>query len=182
MGHPRGPILPAILIGIGTLVASCSSGQVKTPQGSLSVKLGLSRPVAGSPGSVAANVTVSEIEARRGDGTWVPSESDPPVVVDLVALNSGGALTLPPHLMPEGQYGALQVRFGRVELTLQDGTRVPLAPPATGWAVLVPLDFSIVAGEATIVALNVRSDTSFKLVGGRFQFEPELELAGVEHD
>jgi hypothetical protein len=175
-------MLPAVVIGIGAFVASCSSGQVKTSQGSLSVKLGLSRPVAGAPASVAANVTVSEIEARRADGTWVPSESNPPVVVDLVSLNSGGAVTLPPHFMPEGQYGALQVRFSRVELTLQDGTRVPLAPPATGWAVLVPLDFSVVGDESTIVALNVRSDTSFKRVGGRFEFEPELEPAGVEHE
>ena len=199
MRHPRGFVLPAIVVALAVLVTGCSSNQDKSTQdkstqGSLAVKLGASRPAAQVQGASAAsddpmtqvhaaNVTISGIEARRSDGTWVPVENGLPAVVDLLALANGGdTVTLPPDLLPEGQYNALQLRITKVELTLENDTTVTIVPSGTGWIVLIPEDFGVVTGQATIVTLNVRLDLSFKLVNGHFEFEPEIEVEGVEHD
>jgi hypothetical protein len=40
----------------------------------------------------------------------------------------------------------------------------------------------VVAGQSTTVSLNLRCDSSFKLINGEFEFEPEVEVEGVEHD
>jgi hypothetical protein len=195
MRHPPGFVLPAVVIALATLVTSCSSGQDKTPQGSLLVTLGASRASAQADragNEVAddaaarlngANATIADVEARKTDGTWVPIESGLPVIVDLLALANGGAtVTLPADFLPEGPYNALQLRITRVEPTLQDHTKVTIVPPTIGWVVLLPVDFSVVASQATSVKLNVRLDLSFKLANGEFEFEPEIEVAGVEHD
>jgi hypothetical protein len=132
------------------------------------------------PQVVAAKATVSGIEARKADGSWVPSESDPSDVFDLAAL--GGGAMLSPHPFPEGKYGAIQIRFSRVDLALRDGTHVPLTAPPTGWTVVVPADFSVVAGHATVVGLTMRPGDAFKLGGGQFAFEPEIVFDRVLHD
>ena len=194
MRRPIGFVLPAIAISLITLVVGCSSSQDRASQGSFAVRLGASRPAAQVQGAtagsddpvsrlLAANVTIAGIEARKTDGTWVPFDRGFPTVVDLLALaNGGGTVTLPADLLPEGQYTALQVRITQVALTLLDGTQVTIAPPGTGWVVLIPVDFGVVTGQETIVSLNLRLDLSFKLVNGHFEFEPEIEVEGVEHD
>lgn len=194
MRHPSGFALPAIVVALAALVTGCSSSQDKASQGSFAVKLGASLPAAQVQGASAvsndpmthlhaANVTISGIEARRSDGTWVPVENGLPAVVDLLALaNGGGPVTLPPDFLPEGQYTALQLRITKVELTLENDTTLTIVPAGTGWIVLIPVDFGVMTGQSTIVALNVRLDLSFKLVNGHFEFEPEIEVEGVEHD
>ena len=96
--------------------------------------------------------------------------------------DGGRSVTLSPELLSEDQYNALQLRITEVGLTRTDGTRVTIAPPGAGWVVLTPVDFGVVNGRTTIVAVRVRVDLSFKLVNGEFEFEPELELAGIKHD
>jgi hypothetical protein len=97
-------------------------------------------------------------------------------------VNGGNTITLPADLLPEGQYSALQLRITEVELTLLDGTKITIVPPGTGWAVQIPVDFSVAAGQATVVTLNVRVDLSFKLVNGEFEFDPEVEVGSVTHE
>lgn len=193
MGHPRGFVLPAVVIAMAA-VAGCSSSQDKTPQGSLALALGASRTAVGVlPASAssddpmgllnAASITIADVEARKADGSWVPIESGLPAVADLLALADGGrSAALPPDLLPEGQYNALQLRITQTELTRSNGSRVTIAPPGTGWVVLMPVDFGVVNDRATIVELRVRLDLSFKFLNGEFEFEPEVELEGVEHD
>ena len=194
MGHPRGFVLPAAVLAAAVGMAGCSSSQDKTSRGSLAVALGASRVAAGVQAGTSslddptvrlksASITIADIEARRTDGTWVPIDRELPAVVDLLALaNSGGAAAFPPGLLPEGQHSALQLRITKLELTLLDGARATIAPPGSGWVVLIPVDYGVVFGRATIVALKVRLDRSFKFVNGEFEFEPEVEVGSVEHD
>jgi hypothetical protein len=96
----------------------------------------------------------------------------------LAALGAAG-VTLPSHLLPEGQYGALQLRFNRVELGLNDGGRVPLPSPPTGWVVRIPGDFSVVTDRATVIGLSVEPAAAFKFGGGHFEFDPDVRFDGV---
>ena len=194
MGYPRGFALPAFVMTLAACVVGCSSGQDKTSQGSLAVALGASRVPAGVQSATpslddptgrlkAANVTISDVEARRSDGTWIPIDRDLPAVIDLLALADGGvAANLPSGLLPEGHYSALQLRIAKIELTVRNGTPVTIAPPGAGWVVLIPVDFEVVIGQATNVTLKVRLDLSFRLVNGEFEFDPEVEVGSVEHD
>ena len=182
MGLPRAYRLPAMLVvTIGALAASCSSGQDRSLQGSLSVKLAASRPFLATdpmPQLVAAKVTISSIEARRSDGSWVPRESDPEPTLDLVALNTEG-VSLPSCLLPDGQYSALQLRFSRVELSLSDGSEVALPSPTTGWVIRIPADFGIASDKATAVTLRLDPGASIDYGGGRFGFDPDIQFDGV---
>ncbi len=192
MGHPRRIAFAALVVAVAALVAACSSGQDRTLQGSVALVLGASRTMAGVQAAAssedpvgllnAASISIADVEARKADGSWVPIDASPPAIVDLLALaNAGGTAALAPNLLPEGQYNALQLHITQVQLTRLNGTRVTLAPPGTGWVVLIPVDFGVVDDQATIVTLKVRLDLSFKFVNGEFEFEPEVELEGVEH-
>ena len=193
MGHPRGFVLPGLALTLTTFVAGCSSSPERTSQGSLAVALGASRLAAGVQAAApspddplarlkAASITIADVEARRADGSWVPIDGGLPAVVDLLDLANGGrTVALPSDLLPEGQHNALQLRITQVELTRLDGTRTTIAPRGTGWVVLIPVDFGVVTGRATIVELIVGLD-SLKSVNGDFEFEPEFEVEGVEHD
>jgi len=167
---------------------ACAPGPDKGLAGSLAARVSASR----QPGTVrgaddplsrlaAVNASVSGIEARRGDGSWVPVQHGLPVVIDLLALaNVGDTVTLPGDLLPEGQYSALQMRISQVELTALDGTHVTIAPEGRGWLVLVPADLGIDTDQATVVELNVRLDQSVRIVNGAFEFDPDVEVDGIE--
>lgn len=186
-----------LAVGLAGLAAGCSSSSdSKSPQGSLRVSMGAtSAPTAGSVQAAttdsddalsqlkAAVITLSGIEARKTDGTWVPVETGLPADIDLIAImTAGNSVTLPADLLPEGQYNALELRITQVQLTLMDDTKITITPPGTGWTAQIPVDFSVVAGQSTIVNLNLRCDSSFKFLNGEFEFEPEIEVEGVEHD
>jgi hypothetical protein len=96
--------------------------------------------------------------------------------------DDGSVATLPAGLLPEGHYSALQLRITKIELTVKNGAPVTIAPPGTGWVVLIPVDFDVVIGHETIVTLKFRLDLSFKFVNGEFEFEPQVEVGSVEHD
>lgn len=185
MGASRGFALPVIAMTLATLATACASNQDKTAQGSFAVQIGASRSGSNDPLSRlgAANITISELEARKSGGVWVPVEGGFPKVVDVLALaKNGGIVTLPADLLPEGQYNALQARITQVEPTPLEGPRLSIATPGSGWSVIIPVDFGVVTDQSTVVDLNLRLDQSLRLVNNTFEFEPEIEVEGVEHD
>jgi hypothetical protein len=194
MRCPLGIAFPAVALALAVLSTGCTSSQEKTNQGSLGVRLAASRPTTASESAavvaddplsrlLAINVNISAIEARRSDGTWAPLEGVFPEFIDLLALaNVGDTVTFPADLLPEGHYAALQVRVAQVDLTHRNGTRVRIAPRGAGWVVSVPVDFGVVSDQATVVGLNVRLERSLRLVNGEFEFDPEIEVDGVERN
>ena len=184
-------------IGLASVIAGCSSNSdSKGSQGSLAITMGATGATAtGAVPTLAADnndalshlkaaiITISGIEARMADGTWVPVETGLPVDVDLIAImNAGNVATLPADLFPEGDYDALDLRITAVQLTLLNDTTIAITPPETGWTVRVPVSFRIVAGQSTVVKLNLHCENSFTFFNGEFEFEPEIEVEGVEHD
>jgi hypothetical protein len=190
--------ITSFAIGLAGLVAGCSSNNDSNgPKGSLAVALRAVRAASTNPdpGTAAtadqgdassrlraAEVTMAGVEARMGDGTWVPVETGLPMDIDLIGImDSGHVATLPADLLPEGSYNALELRITRARLTLLEGKERALTPPGTGWTVLVPVSFSVTAGQATTVNLTLHGASSFKLFDGEIGFDPEFEVKGVEH-
>ena len=170
---------------LAIVITGCSSSQDRNARGLFAVKVGASGP--GSNDSLSrlasANTTISAIEARRSDGTWAPVDGGFPTVVDLLALaKAGTAAALPAGLLPDGHYTALQIHVVKGDLTHVDGTHSVIAPAGAGWSVIVPVDFAVVTDRAMLVDLNVPLDRTLKLVKDTFEFEPEFEVTGVEHD
>lgn len=184
----------AAALTLTALAAGCSStNQSSSNGGKLSMSLGASGTAAAAMttggvaadqgGVTAANITISGASARTTDGTWVPLQGTFPMTVDLVALAaSGNSVTFPPDIVPEGHYTAIQITITAVNLTLQDGTTVAITPPGTGWDVVIPVEFDVVAGQETVVKLKLHCDHSFHFLNGEFEFDPEIEVEGVEHD
>jgi len=187
----------AFAIGLAGVIAGCSSSNdSKGSQGSFAITMGATRvPAAGAVQTVAGDsndalshlkaavITISGIEARMANGTWVPVETGLPVDVDLIAImNAGNVATLPADLLPEGDYDALELRITAVQLTLLNDTTIAITPPGTGWTVQIPVSFSVVAGQSTVIKLKLHCGNSFKLFDGHFDFDPEIEVEGVEHD
>jgi hypothetical protein len=134
-----------------------------------------------SNGPTAANIVISGASAQLTDGTFVPVTATFPQTIDQLALaTSGGSVTLPAGLLPDGSYTALQITITQASITLHDGTIVTITPPGTGWLVLIPVTFDVVAGQETQITLNLRCDHSFHFLNGEFEFDPDIEVEGVE--
>ena len=187
----------AAALALAASMAGCSSTDQSSPsKGNFRMALrasGTTTAAATTTGTVAAdeerglaaaNVTISGASARTTDGTWVPMQGSFPVTVDVIALaTSGGTQTLPPDVLPVGHYDAIQITITAVNLTLQDGTKIAITPPGTGWEIVIRVSFDVVAGQETIVNLNLHCDHSFSFLNGEFEFDPEIEVEGVEeHD
>ena len=187
----------AAALALAASVAGCSSTDQSSPnKGNFQIALkasGTTTAAAKSTGTVAAdeerglagaNVTISSASARTVDGTWIPVQGSFPITVDVIALaTSGGTQTLPADVLPEGHYDALQITITAVNLTLHDGTKIAITPPGTGWEVVIRVSFDVVAGQETIVNLNLHCDHSFSFLNGEFEFDPVIEVEGVEeHD
>jgi uncharacterized protein DUF4382 len=182
-------------LALAASMAGCSStDQSSTSKGNFRMALKASGTTtaaattgAGSGGEgngiTAANITISGASARNADGTWVPVNGSFPVTIDVIALAmSGGTRTLPPDVLPAGHYTAIQITITSVDLTLHDGTKIAITPPGTGWEVVIPATFDVVAGQETIVSLNLHCDHSFSFMNGEFEFDPEIDVDDVEHD
>jgi hypothetical protein len=197
MMHRRGIAYAVFSFGLAGLVAGCSSGNDSGgPKGSLAITMGATgAPAAGAVQTATADggdalshlkaavITIAGIEARMVDRAWVPIETGLPADVDLIAIiNAGNGVTLPADLHPEGDYEALELRITQVQLTLMDDTKILITPPGSGWTVQIPVNFSVVAGESTVVKLKLRCGSSFRLFDGEFEFDPEFEVEGVEHE
>jgi Domain of unknown function (DUF4382) len=190
----------AVALGLFVGLVGCSSGDHATPnKGNFVMALSASgsaaggatnaatagpAPANGDHGPTAANVTISAASARTSDGTWVPVQGTFPITVDVIALAAGGGTeTLPADILPEGHYDGIKITITAVNLTLHDGTTVAITPPGTGWEVVIPVSFDVVAGQETVVNLNLRCDHSFGFLNGEFEFHPDIECGGVgPHD
>lgn len=124
----------------------------------------------------AVNVTFSAILARNLDGELIPVEIALPVVVDVLGLVDGPAVTLPIGLLPPGDYDQLVVNMTAVQLVLLDDTRITIEPPGGGWTAIVPADpFTVVEGETTAITLRLRLDRALRFLEGKIEFHPEFE-------
>lgn len=177
-----------LAVGLAGVIAGCSSGnESKGPQGSFAITMEATGQgaVADDPLShfKAAVITLAGIEARMADGVWVPVDTGLPAYVDLIAImTAGNVATLPSDLLPEGDYDALELRITAVRLTLLNDATLEIEPPGTGWTVRIPVNFSVVAGQSTVVHLTLRGPGSFKFFDGEYGFDPEVDVVGVEHD
>jgi hypothetical protein len=184
------------LIGAAILLGSCSNTPNTSDKGMMRLHIGATPTTMGGTAPAvtgeddalshltAATITISSIEVHStADGTWVPVASGLPVTLDLLAImNSGGTATLPADLVPPGTYDAIQLGITKLDLTLTDGTMVSVTPPGTGWTVQIPVTFTVVAGQATDIKLNVHCDGSFHLLNGVFEFDPEIDGENEDHD
>lgn len=89
---------------------------------------------------------------------------------------------MPADILAAGHYDAIQITLTAVSLTLHDGTEVAITPPGTGWQVVIQVTFDVVAGQQTVVNLDLHCDHSFSFLNGEFEFNPEIEVDSVEHD
>jgi hypothetical protein len=186
-------VLVALVLA-GVLAGCASNNDRGEPTGSLAVTLAVTadadpaRTAPGDPGEALSRVgvalaTVSGLEGRLADGTWVPVDTGLPVTVDLIAvMNSGTAAALLVDRFPEGEYDALQLRITQVQLTLHHGTQMSMGAPDSGWTVLLPVNFGVVAGQSTTVSLALHAKDSFRSFDGQLAFEPEIEIGGIAHD
>ena len=187
MGQPRGFLLPLLFIALAAPLGGCSSGTDRTSAGSFTVRFGATGAVAGAKdgstsGVVAASLALSGLEARREEGIWVPVEDGLPLDLGLnPSADAGGIVTLPSGLLPDGHYTALQIRISKVEPTLRNGAHAAIAPPRAGWSLIIPVDFVVATGQSTAVDLALRLDASFRLTDGALEFEPDIDVEGVEH-
>ena len=196
-----GTVLAVAAIG---LLAGCSGGDsVTSGKGQLHVQLAatsgnqtasdlssdLGAAIGSTPGSLlhdgsdrdrprlaAINVTFSAILARTLGGELIPVEMALPVVVDVLGLADGPAVTLPVGLLPPGDYDQLVVNMTAVQLVTQDDLKITIEPPGGGWTAIVPVDpFSVVEGQATDITLRLRLDRAFRFLGDQIEFHPEFE-------
>ena len=178
MSPCRGGVCGSLALVILALTAGCASSQDKGPSGFLAVSVTGS----GAPGVPlrSAVITLSGIEARRSDGSWVVVDSGLPAKIDLVSLaGSAGSVTLPADGLPEGQYTALSVRLTRADVTLDRGWKLTIGPPGSAWVAQVPVDFAVVAEHETIVGLTFGLDRTFRSDGEDVVFDPEPQIASV---
>ena len=124
----------------------------------------------------SANITLSSIQARAADGSWVDVLISLPTTIDLVAIRDGKTIQLPAGLLPPGTYDRLMVTITQVDIVLTDDTQIAITPPPGGWTVQIPAKpFEIVEGQPTSVSLRFREDLSFRFAGGTMEFRPEFE-------
>lgn len=185
----------AALLGAAILLGSCSNTPNMSDRGMMRLHIGATPTTMGGTAPAvtgeddalshltAATITISSIEVHSTDGTWVPVASGLPVTLDLLAImNSGGSVSLPADLLPPGTYDAIQLGITKLDLTLTDGTMISVTPPGAGWTVNIAVTFTVVAGQATDIQLNVHCGGSFHLLNGEFEFDPQIDGENEDQD
>ena len=129
----------------------------------------------------AANVTFTSFLARNLDGQLVSVSAALPFTVDVLQVASGGQVTLPMGFLPPGTYDQIVVVMSTVEIVTADGTKIAITPPGGGWTAIVNVvsPFVVVEGEMTTIDLKFKWWKAFRMLEGKFHFEPEFDC---EHD
>lgn len=183
-----GIALAGLAVALCTVACSNSDNMTHNGQGAVRISMATSgaAPVAaaitdgGSSGGnvpTAANVTLASILARNLDGQLINVTIALPVTVDVLALDSTGALTLPVGFLPPGTYDQLVIVMTKLELTLTDGTVVTVDPPGGGWTAVIPVTepFTVVEGQTTAVTIRFHPDRSFRWLGHGWGFNPDFD-------
>jgi len=188
------PIAAAPAVALAAFLAGCTTGSpTDSQEGSLTVALAATRSSAAAATAPPhdrdalsqlseAKITVTSVEAHQAEGSWVVVDAGLPATIDLIELlEAGSSVSFPPDSIPEESYDALQLRVAKVELKLKNGTPVEIPSTGGGWAVRVPVGFTVVPGEIVTIHLDLRCDTSFQVVDGTFSFDPQIEVEAVSH-
>ncbi len=123
-----------------------------------------------------ANITFSSMLARNTDGQLIDLGLDLPQTIDVKALMNGNELTLDAGSLPPGDYDQLVVVMTQVELVFANGGAIALTPPGGGWTSIVRVaPFTVVAGEAITVELNLKLRGAFREFGNGFRFFPDFD-------
>ncbi len=99
--------------------------------------------------------------------------------VDLLTLVEGRTVTLSSGALPPGDYDALEVTVTAVRLVTEEGAEFSREFPA-GLKIAVPVEFTVVEGQETVVTLDFPAGASFTVVGTDFQFHPAIQVERVE--
>ena len=183
----------AMIMVVLALATSCASTDKNANKGSVAMTFkasgafpapttlaaGDSGPLNSGP-PTSATIVISEASARTTGGTFETISGTFPKTIDVLALTeSGGSVTLPAGLLPDGSYSAIQITITEVSITLNDGTVVTITPPGSGWQTLIAVNFDVIAGQETTITLNLHCERSFRFLNDHFEFEPDIEIEEV---
>jgi hypothetical protein len=123
----------------------------------------------------SASVVLSSILARNVDGELVNVEMELPDTVDILALEDGQEVTLPPGTLPPATYDQVVIVMTHVEVVTLDGTEIAITPPGGGWTAVIPLCPFIVEGDGpTEVNIKFMLDQAFSMRNSRYHFQPQF--------
>lgn len=131
------------------------------------------------PGLTEADVTISGARAHQVGGDWIELSGTFPMEVDLLTLADGRTITLSSGALPPGDYDALEVTITAVHLVTVEGAELSREFPVPV-KIAVPVEFTVVEGQETVITLDFPVDASFTIVGTNFQFHPTIEVERVE--
>jgi hypothetical protein len=127
----------------------------------------------------SANVTFSSILARNVEGVLVDVDMELPVTVDVLKMERGKEIQLPPGDLPTGTYDQLVVVMTEVEGTGLDGTVIAITPPGGGWTSIVPIcPFVVDEGSTTVVGLSFKLRNAFSWRDKKYHFQPGFSCEG----
>ena len=129
----------------------------------------------------SATVTFSSILARDQAGVLVNVDMDLPVPVEIMKMEGGKEIQLPPGDLPAGTYDQLVVVMTAVEGVTKDGTAIAITPPGGGWTAIVPIcPFVVEEGSTTVVGLTFKFRNLFSWRDKRYHFQPQLSCDGED--
>ena len=120
----------AMITVVLALATSCASTDKNASKGSVAMTFKASGafpapttlaadtrgPLSSGP-PTAADIVISEASARTTSGTFESISGTFPKTIDLLALrDSGGSITLPAGLLPDGSYNAIQITITEVSM------------------------------------------------------------------
>jgi hypothetical protein len=121
-------------------------------------------------------VTLTSILARDLEGVLVNVAMELPTTVEVMSMDRGRSVTLPPGELPPATYDQVVVVMSEVVGVTHDGTTITIEPPGGGWTAIVPVcPFSVEDGGTTVVGLTLSVRHAFSWRENRFHFRPKFE-------
>ncbi len=122
----------------------------------------------------SANVTFSSVLARNLDGVLLDvADMGLPQTVDVVTLEGGRQIELPPGNLVPGSYDQVVIVMTALQGVTRNGTTITIEPPGGGWtAIVYHCDFTVDEGGPTEVNLVFELNKSFSWRENRYHFKP----------